>query len=45
MSMLNCPVSQIRARGRWKSDCVYRYIKPPLGSKIRADKAVAVINC
>ena len=30
MSMLNCPVSQIKERGRWKSDCVYRYIKPPL---------------
>ena len=41
MSMINCPLSQIRARGRWKSDCVYRYIKPPLNSKIVADKKVA----
>ena len=41
MSMLDCPVTQIKARGRWKSECVYRYIKPPLKSKVEADKKVS----
>ena len=41
VSMLECPVSQIKDRGGWKSDCVYRYIKPPLHSKIRAERKVA----
>ena len=42
MSTLNCPINQIKARGQWKSDCVYRYIVPTLASAVEGDKRVAV---
>ena len=41
MSMVNCNVSEIKARGNWASDCVFRYIKPPLSHLAKADKKVA----
>ena len=41
MSMLERPVEQIKARGMWKSDCVYRYIAPPLSAKIVNEREVA----
>ena len=41
MSMLDCPISQIKYRGQWKSDCVYRYIVPPVSKLTKADKFVA----
>ena len=41
MSMLECQVSEIKARGHWASDCVYRYIKPPLSHLAKVDKKVA----
>ena len=44
MSMLNCPIAQIKARGMWKSDCVYKYIVPDINSKKKLDKIVAE-NC
>ena len=40
MSMQKCDVSEIRARGRWTSDCVFRYIKPPLSHLAKVDKWV-----
>ena len=42
MSMLERPVDQIKSRGLWKSDCVYRYIVPPMSAKIRNEKQVAI---
>ena len=44
MSMLNCSISEIKTRGMWKSDCVYKYIVPGLDSKRVVDAKVA-INC
>ena len=41
MSILERPVDQIKARGLWKSDCVFRYIAPPLSAKISNEKEVA----
>ena len=41
MSMLERPLDQIKARGLWKSDCVYRYIAPPLSAKIAGEAVVA----
>ena len=42
MSMLNCPIAEIKTRGMWKSDCVYRYIVPSLNAKEISDKKVAM---
>ena len=44
MSMLNCPIAQIKARGMWKSDCVFRYIVPDMDAKKNLDRLVAK-NC
>ena len=44
MSMLERPIDQIKARGLRKSDCVYRYIVPPMSSKLAAEQIVAA-NC
>ena len=41
MSMVGCSVPQIKDRGGWASDCVYRYIKPSLGHKFKVDKNFA----
>ena len=44
MSMLDCSITEIKTRGMWKSDCVYKYIVPDLAAKRVSDKKVAV-NC
>ena len=44
MSMSGCGVSEVKARGGWKSDCVYRYIKPPLSHEVKLDKLCSS-NC
>ena len=41
MSMLNCSVMEIKSRGLWKSDCVYKYILPTLSAKKATDMKVA----
>ena len=38
MSMVGCTISQVKDRGGWVSDCVYRYIKPPIAHKVLIDK-------
>ena len=40
MSMLERPMEQIKSRGLWKSDCVFRYIVPPMSSMLKNDRAV-----
>ena len=32
------PLPYIRERGQWASDCIYKYIKPSVSSKIKIDK-------
>ena len=32
------PLPYIRERGQWASDCIYKYIKPSVVSKIKNDK-------
>ena len=44
MSMLERPIDQIKARGLWKSDCVFRYIVPPMSTKLSSEQVVAA-NC
>ena len=44
MSMIDCPVPQIKARGRWRLDCIYRYIKPQIEAIVKADKKVAKMS-
>ena len=41
MSMLERPIDQIKARGMWRSDCVYRYIVPPMSAKLSSEEYVA----
>ena len=41
MSMVGCTVPQIKERGGWVSDCVFRYIKPTLSHRVRVDKKFA----
>ena len=38
MSMVGCTVLQVKDRGGWSSDCVYRYIKPPISHKVKIDE-------
>ena len=38
MSSKGCSVSEVKDRGGWKSDCVYRYICPPLEQRVRVDR-------
>ena len=38
MSMVGCTVPQVKERGGWKSDCVYRYIKPSIAHRVSVDK-------
>ena len=41
MSMQECDVVDIKDRGRWSSDCVFRYIKPPISHQAKVDRKVA----
>ena len=41
MSMIDCTVMEIKSRGNWKSDCVYRYIRQPMSHKIKVEKKVS----
>ena len=41
MSLSGCTVTEIKARGGWKSDCVYRYIRNPISNACKIDKNVA----
>ena len=41
MSMIDCTVPEIKARGGWKSDCVYRYIRQPMSHKLKVEKLVS----
>ena len=38
MSMKGCSVSEVRDRGGWKSDCVYKYIRQPISHKLVVDR-------
>ena len=40
MSMKGCRVSEVKERGGWKSDCVYKYICPSLAHKVKVDMKV-----
>ena len=42
MSMSGCTVAEVKERGRWKSDCVDRYIVQPLKHKVKVDKEVVI---
>ena len=37
MSNKGCSVAEVKDRGGWKSDCVYKYICPPLSHRIDVD--------
>ena len=41
MSMVGCTVPQVKDRGGWASDCVFKYIKPSLSHKALVDKKFA----
>ena len=41
MSMAGCTVTQVKERGGWASDCVYKYIVPSLRYKVLVDKDFA----
>ena len=38
MSMQGCSIAEVRDRGGWKSDCVYRYIHQPIRHKVAVDR-------
>ena len=40
MSMSGCSVAEVKERGRWKSDCVFKYIRQPLMHMLKVDKKV-----
>ena len=42
MSLLNCSIPEIKSRGMWKSDCVFKYIVPDLEAKKVSDRKVAL---
>ena len=37
MSSLDCYIAEIKARGRWSSDCVFEYVKPTLSDELSTD--------
>ena len=41
MSMSGCSVAEVKERGRWKSNCVFMYIRQPLAYKIKVEEKVA----
>ena len=41
MSMVGCTVPQVKERGGWASDCVFRYIKPSFDYNVMVDKKFA----
>ena len=41
MSMQKCDIADIKDRGRWASDCVFRYLKPPMSHQSKVDRKVA----
>ena len=38
MSMNSCTISEIKARGGWKSNCVFKYIRQPLSHGLNVKK-------
>ena len=40
MSMSGCSVAEVKQRGRWKSNCVFRYIKQPVKHMLKVDRKV-----
>ena len=42
MSMVGCSIAQVKDRGGWASDCVFRYIKPSLKHNVLVDKKFAI---
>ena len=40
MSMSSCTIAEIKARGGWKSNCVFRYIRQPLSHRLSVEKKV-----
>ena len=44
MSMMGCTVTEIKSRGNWVSDCMYRYVKHPLSHSVKVDQKIAG-NC
>ena len=40
MSMSGCTIAEVKDRGRWKSDCVFKYIRQPLVHKVKVDEKV-----
>ena len=40
MSMSGCTIAEVKERGRWKSDCVYRYISQPLSHTLAVEEKV-----
>ena len=42
MSMKGCSVTEVRDRGGWKSDCVYKYICQPIQHRVKVDRKVLV---
>ena len=37
MKAAGMPLSFIKERGQWVSDCVHKYIKPTVGDKLKWD--------
>ena len=40
MSMKGCSVPELKDRGGWKSDCVFKYICQPISYKVEVDRKV-----
>ena len=37
MKAAGVPLSHIKERGQWASDCVFKYIKPTISEKLKWD--------
>ena len=40
MSMSGCTIAEVKQRGLWKSNCVFRYIRQPISHNVWVDKKV-----
>ena len=44
MSLSGCTVPEVKTRGGWKSECVYKYIRPAVRHNVGVDKKFSM-NC
>ena len=40
MSMSGCSVAEVKEKGRWKSDSVFKYIRQPLSHMVHVEEKV-----